>query len=423
MNAGGIPTRAWNRAATMDWLRARPARWSDPRLSAVGWAVMVALFVATDTSGGCSEAAPCMIDRDDVLGAVVVAAALAHIGWLVWVPEVAWITTPVVVVVSVVSPGSIVGGAASWVLWLVVPAAAWTLATLWRRRSGRVRQLEIVAPLASTMALPPVPAPAWDRRTLRLLAGFAALAAAAGLVAYTLHWQATENAHVRQATRVPGAVLAHLDDGYALRVRLRPPGAGVRKLETFDASGYPVGSAVQVLVDGSWARLAAEPFDPTGWYMLAAGFALLGTTLVVTTLAWRRRLAALASGPVPALAVWVDPDRDHFLMFRQRWVQHAVVYAADDESMSRPLFAVPVEALEAGHDDLRDDDLPDDDLPDDDEPGPATLFGLPGDGAVIALRVEGDEPLLLLPTGPARRAGRQRRGRYVGASGPSTAGR
>ncbi|MFD2081303.1 hypothetical protein [Actinopolymorpha cephalotaxi] len=424
-----MTAQAWQRAATTDWLRARPARWSDPRLSAVLWAVMVALFVATDTSGTCSETAPCMVDQSEMLGAVAGVALLAHIGWLVWVPEVAWITTPVLVVVSVVSPGTIVDGAASWVLWLVVPAAAWTLATLWRRRSGRARQLEAVAPMASTMTLPPVPAPAWERRTLRLVAGFAALVASVGLVAYTLHWQSTENAHVRQATRVPGTVLAHLDDDYALRVRLGPPGSGTRKLETFDASGYPVGSSVDVLVDRSWARLVAEPFDPIGWYLDAAGLALLGTTLVVTALAWRRRLAALTSGPVPALTVWAGPDPGGLFTPRSAWVQRVVVYAADDESMSRPLFTVPVEALEVGWEDLPDEDLPDEDLPDEDfpddedEPGPATLFGLPVDGAVLALRVEGDGSLLLLPTGPARRAGRQRRGRYVDASGPSKAGR
>ena len=115
------------------------------------------------------------------------------------------------------------------------------------------------------------------------------------------HWQVTEDAHAREATRVSGTVLGRLDDGYALRVRLGTPGAGVRKLETFDASGYPVGSSVHVLIDRSWARLAAEPFDPTGWYMLAAGSALFGTTLVITVLVWRRRLAALSTGPVPAL--------------------------------------------------------------------------------------------------------------------------
>lgn len=405
-----MTSRPWNRPATTDWLCARPARWSDPRLSAVGWVLIVALFVATDTSGACSEAAPCTIDRAEVLGAVAVVAALAHIGWLVWIPEVAWITTPVIVVASVVSPGTIVGGAASWVLWLVVPAATWTLATLWSQRSGRVRQLEAVAPRASALAMPPVSVWAWDRRTVRLLVGFAALAGSAGLVAYTLHWQVSEDAHVREATRVPGTVLAHLDDDYALRVRLGPPGPDVRRLETFDASGYPVGSSVHVLVDGSWARLAAEPFDPTGWYMLAAGAALVGATLVGTVLAWRRRLTALASGPVPALTVWAGPAPDGLLTSRDPWVRRAVVYAADDETMSRPLFVVPVEAFDLSHDedrlDDRLDDLPDDDLPEkDDEPGPATLFGLPCDGAVVALRMEGDEPLLLLPTGPVRRAG------------------
>ncbi|MGW0229287.1 hypothetical protein ACWDWO_13305 [Actinopolymorpha singaporensis] len=406
---------AWSSAAATAWLSARSACWSDPRLSAVGWALIVALFVATDTSGACSEAAPCTIDRTDVVGAIVVVAALAHIGWLVWIPYVAWITTPVIVVVSAVSPGAIVGEAASWVLWLVVPAAAWTLATLWWQRSGRVRQFEAVAPLASALAVPPVSKWAWDRRTIRLLVGFAALAASAGLVAYTLHWQATEDAHVREATRVPGTVLAHLDDGYALKVRVSPPGSDVRTLETFDASGYPVGSPVHVLVDGSWARLAAEPFDPTGWYMLAAGAALVGATLVGTVLAWRRRLAVLASGPVPALTVWAGPAPDGLLTSDSPWVRRAVVYAADDENMRRPLLVVPVEAYDLHDDDRPDDDLPDDDLPEkDDEPGPAILFGLPGDGAVLALQVEGDEPLLLLPTGPARRAGRRHRGRAVG---------
>ncbi|GAB2766152.1 hypothetical protein [Streptomyces bullii] len=76
---------------------------------------------------------------------------------------------------------------------------------------------------------------------------------------------------------------------------------------TVDAASeyYGVGGTVTVLEDGAWRRLAAEPYDPFGWQLLALAAGLPGLSMLTMGVLARRRAAALRRGLVSVLRVWL----------------------------------------------------------------------------------------------------------------------
>ncbi|WP_020576654.1 hypothetical protein [Actinopolymorpha alba] len=394
----------WSPAAASTWRRARPPRWADPRFSAVGWALILVLLVATDVTPPCSDAAPCPRPGADVLvESLIFALAFAHIAWVGWLPAMTWVTTPLILVSAVLWPDEFVGNSARWVLALVPLAAVWTLGTLFVRHVGRRRQLEAAATVATAVPALPKPLPPRARWPLRLVAGCAAVLASLAVLAYAVQQHQSDADHARRARPVTATVVAHKDDGFVVRVRWPQPGPDGRDLEAWDATGYPVGSTTTVLVDETWARLAAEPYDASGWGALSTGLALLGFTLIGDEVAWRRQLAAFVRGSVPALRVWICPSDDGDVL----------VFPSADRA-EPALLRVSLDAVNPDEEDdenAGDEWDDDEDDPEEDEESEeyfnqrdsAVLYGLPYDGAVLAAQIDDDEDeLFLVPHGRAR---------------------
>ena len=171
-------------------------------------------------------------------------------------------------------------------------------------------------------------------------------------------------------------------------------------------AGYPVDTTVTVLLDENgipW-RLASQGYRPNGLAVLVVGVGLAGLVLLGRVLHWRRGLARLSAGPVLVLRVRVRPNA----------ALDPVVYAADDERGERALLVVRAVLVDAPDEEGAPaaDEQPDEDA-DKDKDGdgdgdaadrdrrdplapeliarmrqtdPAILYGLPRDGAALAVR-------------------------------------
>ncbi|ANW21417.1 hypothetical protein BB341_26000 [Streptomyces clavuligerus] len=128
--------------------------------------------------------------------------------------------------------------------------------------------------------------------------------------------------------------------------------AGDRRytLETAFPEDYPVGSDVEIVVDGDWVRLVSEPYDIFGWETLLLGSGVLGLAFLVNGLTGRRRSRALDSGRVPVLRVLLREGHED----GRTWV-----YAADDTVAETPLLTF--HSLYATDDDDTDDTAEDED--------------------------------------------------------------
>ncbi|MET8097608.1 hypothetical protein ABZV29_14190 [Streptomyces sp. NPDC005236] len=157
------------------------------------------------------------------------------------------------------------------------------------------------------------------------MAGLVLVAVAAFCGAQGLAGIHDDRQHADRAVRTGAKVTGRGDE--SVRVRT---GDG-RRLTL--GSSYPedhrVGATSTVLEDGSWRRLASEPYDAMGPQLglLAAG--LPGLSLLVTGLLARRRAAVLRRGPVPVLRVLERMGRDGLM-----WI-----YAGDDTATRRPVLA------------------------------------------------------------------------------------
>ncbi len=157
-----------------------------------------------------------------------------------------------------------------------------------------------------------------------------------------------------------------------------------------------------MLVDGTWARLAGEPYDAT--FELAAALVLVS---IAGTLAWeiQRRLAAVSGprAPHPAQRGLAGADAEGTLM----------LWAADAGPQDRPLLSIDAVPYELAEPDLTQEELeapaevPD--LPDLASLADglcrrdlAILHGIPYDGATVAIEIrDGDsDPVLYVPRAP-----------------------
>lgn len=172
---------------------------------------------------------------------------------------------------------------------------------LGRMLRSRSQQAAVVRAAAGSVA---VPGP--DTRPPRSgFVGAAALtAAAAGLLLLWHTWTAADQRHLAAAARLDATVVAELDDGYTVRLRL-PDRQDEVAVDVVD-SAYPVGAVLPVLVDRTgdepWVALVAEQPDPT--IPLAAGLAaaMVAVALAGREVARRRAPARLTAG-APAVAV------------------------------------------------------------------------------------------------------------------------
>jgi hypothetical protein len=373
-----------------DLAAVQPRRWRSVLLPLLARGCLVVVETALSSEGGCTVADPCGHDwSSGVEISLLLAAAVALVAW----PAVgALVTVAAAASVVVVELGPFDGrvtdfGTSDPLVSLGGPVLVVACAAVAEAvRRGRVARADEV--LRDVPRAPfPGPVPAVHVGTIRVgLAALLLLGGAASGGYGVVHGRDVARQEAR-AERVVGTVVAHEEDGYVVDVLV---GDERWAVDTIRASDYPVGAQAEVLLleDGD-ARLAAERYDPGGWWALAVAALLLGGLLAGTAWRDRRRVRDLFAQPQPVLRARLS----------SAWTGDQVL-ALDGEAP--PLLQLDLEAdVASGEADLPADDAnePEDEdaVP---EPVVATVYGVPLRGQVLAAVL--DDGVRLLPRGRAK---------------------
>ncbi|MYW32110.1 hypothetical protein GT040_23255, partial [Streptomyces sp. SID2119] len=230
-------------------------------------------------------------------------------------------------------------------------------------------------------------------------------------------WQAQQVADAYEeraagATHLSGLVVAQEQDDDGIDSLKVEADERTHRFETAFPEDFPEGSRVDIVVDGDWAALVAEPYDAFGWETLVLGGAVAALGFFANGVDGRTRSARLRRRPLPVLKVLVREGHEDA---RTR------VFAADDREALRPvlhfhsLHAFEEEDEEEdekeGEEEQKEGDEGEADgvgltkvrqiLSGDDPPPPlreAVLYGAPYAGAEVALaaRLDADEPEVLV---------------------------
>ncbi|MCP9957624.1 hypothetical protein [Streptomyces sudanensis] len=323
--AGHIPpgTAAWRSPDARRWLAAAPAGWARPLWAVLGLVLTAVWGVARAPDAPCTAAEPC---GTDWVGLGFAAALPLTLYWVVRQPRLALAGLAVVLLGHLVDGGFAAAlEDPSWSAF--VGAVAFAAAGLLHRLAVAARQ-RALAYGAAGPSLHPVPAAALAFRRGRLSFALASLLLAAAVFGY---WQAQRIADAyerRSAGLVPvtGTVTASDPDGSLIGVSV---GGRVHRVETAHPEEHPVGSGIELVVDGDWARSAAEPYDVSGWEVLVLAGLVGGLAFLANGVDGRTRSRRLRRGPLPVLRVLVREDPDN----GRTWV-----YAADDLAAERPVL-------------------------------------------------------------------------------------
>ncbi|MEU3447076.1 hypothetical protein AB0H29_07585 [Streptomyces thermolilacinus] len=393
-------TADWRSPDARRWLAAVPAAWAHPLWAVLAVVLTVVWGIAAAPDTDCTAAEPCGTDWP---GLCVAAALPLTLYWVVRQPRLALPGLAVVVVGDLTVNGSAATLGEPPVLAFFA-AVAFTAAGLLHRVAAAGRQ-RALAREAAGPAVHPVPAAALAFRRGRLSFALAALLLATAVFGF---WQGqrTADEYERRAaalTPVTGTVTKSDHDEMVLDVAV---GERVHRVETLFPERYPVDSRAELLVDGDWARLVAEPYDIFGWEMLVLAGLVGGLAFLANAVDGRTRSRQLHRGPLPVLRVLVREGHDD----GRTWV-----YAADDLAAERPLlhfhslysFEEHPGAPRGPHDAYETDDEEDDELAEglrkvgailkgEDPPPPlreAVLYGLPYTGTELAfVAPDDDEP-------------------------------
>lgn len=287
-------------------------------------ALVVALAVAVSSAPDpvCTATAPCGAMWLDTIGTMLF---LPHLLWVFALPELAVVSAPLLLA-WMAQPSGWEGGAGVRAAGAaLVAAVVWSWAASVARLRVRRRQVRLALDAAGGMtAVAPRPARfhPWRRGFVRYTAGALVCCGAAVLLIGVVRADRADDRTAAEAAHRTGVVTAFDPDSSVATVRL-PDGSQ----RPFDTVGrYRPGTAVPLLVDGDWARLAAEPHgDRAGAQSLGLALAGLGVTLLASGALTCRRSYALRRGPVPVLRVRA-----------QRLHARTEIFAADDHRADRP---------------------------------------------------------------------------------------
>ncbi|MFD4371441.1 hypothetical protein ACFWPY_07590 [Streptomyces sp. NPDC058527] len=318
----GVPV--WRGADAAAWSAAGPGRWARPLWSVLGLLVAVGAAITVEPIAACTDAHPC---GPDWLGLVQTGLAIGLLHWNARLPELALVAAPALAVVVAVEQFP-APGTESLVANLAVLAAlglGWAAACA--RLTARRRQRLLFERTAGAVMRPFGPKGLPRRGTGPLAAGLVLCAVAIAVTFTCLRDIQAEEDRAARATRTEAEVTGRTE--WALRLRTHDG----RRL-TVD-SVFPedqrTGTTITVLEDGSWRRLAAEPYDPVGREVLVLVTGTIGISLTGTgLLAFRRSLARRLRGLPALLAVRVLMATDAEGTTR--------VHASDDTDLRTPLF-------------------------------------------------------------------------------------
>ncbi|MDT0400551.1 hypothetical protein [Streptomyces edwardsiae] len=385
-------TADWRTPDAQRWLAAVPAKWAHPLWAVLALVVAIVWELEAGPVAACTSAAPCGTDWPGLM----VAAVLLLTPYWVWrQPRLAVAGLAIGLATLAMEEGFSTFGRPSALGFVL--AVAFTTAGIVHRLAvaGRQRSLAVEA---AGPAVQPLPAAARTFRRGRLSLILAALALACAGFGF---WQAQRvvdayEERAADATKLSGRVTA-LDQGDEDADVLTVTADGrTHRLDTAYPEDFPVGSRVDILVDGDRAVLVAEPYDVFGWETLVLGGSVAGLAFLANGVAGRVRSGRLRRGPLPVLRVLVREDPED----SRTWV-----YAADDPGGLRPVLHF--HSLYAFEDDDEREDHPE---TDDDSmavvdrlkevfqggaPTPplreAVLYGVPYAGAEVAFVARDDE--------------------------------
>ncbi|MEU6272302.1 hypothetical protein ABZ871_07750 [Streptomyces populi] len=393
--SGCVPadTPVWSSGEAARWSRIRGAPWARPLWSVAALLITVVWAIAAAPEPPCTDAAPCGADWP---GMVEVGLAAGLLYWFARLPELALVAAPALaaVVAWTELPDAGPNSLAANLCVLVALGFGW--AATGERLAARRRQRDLVE--GATAVRHPLPGPVGPlRRGLVLIpVGLVLVAVAAFCVAEGLAGVRDDRHHADRAVRTVAKVIGRGDE------TLRALAADGRPLAP-DAA-YPedhrVGGTVTVLEDGSWQRLASEPYDATGPQLGALAAGLPGLSLLVTGLLARRRAAALRRGPVPVLRVLERVDEDGLVQ----------IHAGDDAACRRPVLVANFVAGAPGRDEREAaaggeglEELLEELTAAAALPREAVMFGSPHDGGELLLVTTfRGEPAVLRTCGPVR---------------------
>ncbi|MBX9394244.1 hypothetical protein K4749_11695 [Streptomyces sp. TRM72054] len=399
----GVP--GWTSKGAERWVALCPPRWCRPL-----WPALVALVAALaaaflpDPGPACSSADPC---GPDWLGMSTWVLLLGQVLWSLRFPELVLLTSPVLIAVVVAETFPLPSGAAYAAVTgavLAASAAAWAAAG-WRLAARRRQRLTAERTAGAALHRVPGAETAPLRGTIRIAVALVLLGVALGTVGMALRGVHEDARRAKAAAHLTGQVLQTGD----VSIRLRTAGA-THTVNAWSPQDYKPGQRVDVLVDRSWARLAAEPYDPVGWQMLTLSTVLPALTLLPSGIRARRRDAKLLRRPVPALRAvlvfdrrgdaWVRPTdgagtRPPLLRF---WVEPLSKKAGDEAAERSPAPGRPVGPADVDADAQNAEDLGDEDRAwVRGRPREVLIYGAPQAGAPVLLvaAVPGQGPAAL----------------------------
>ncbi len=291
----------WTAEDADRWAVLHPPRWARPFWPAlVALAAALAAVFLPDTGPACSAGNPCGADWP---GLWVFGLLLGQALWSWSFPELLMPASPALAGLVVAATFPLPGGAYTGLTVLVLSASAATwAAAVWRLVARQRLQADRVAG-ASRHRVPGAET-AVPRGTIRIVVAFVLLAIGVGALGMALSGIHDDARRARGAVHLAGRVVGTGD----VSIRVRAAGT-TRMLDARSPGDYTPGQQVEVLVDGDWVRLAQEPYDPSGWQLLALGAVLPALTLLASGVRARRRDAALLRHPVPVQRAVVDFDR------------------------------------------------------------------------------------------------------------------
>ncbi|MGX2992735.1 hypothetical protein JNUCC64_00330 [Streptomyces sp. JNUCC 64] len=320
--------REWRTADTARWTAAVPARWSHPLWAVIALCAGLAWSIAAAPYEACTTAQPCDTSWTYV---ALSALGLLTLYWIWRQPRLAVAGLLVTGGGAVMETGltDVVTGPADLAL---LTALAFAAAGLVHRLAATHRQ-RALAEEAAGPGRHPLPPEARPFRRGRFSFALASLLLAVTVFAV---WRAEGIATAYEeraagATRVAAEVTRiEIEDEDLSELTAALPDGGTRTVGVVFPEDYPVGSTVDLVVDGDWARLVAEPYEVVGWELLALVTAVPGLGFLANGTTGNRRQRRLDTGRLPVLKVLVREGHED----GRTWV-----YAADDPLGRHPVLS------------------------------------------------------------------------------------
>ncbi|MFD3976129.1 hypothetical protein [Streptomyces cyaneofuscatus] len=396
-------TADWRTPDAERWLAAVPARWAHPLWAVPALLASMVWYMAASPLAPCTSAEPCGTDWPGI-GMMVVLVVTPY--WVWRQPRLALVGLAAGLVGYAGDGGFTESFGEPYALAYPL-AAAFTTAGIVHRLTLAGRQRALALEAAGPVEQP-LPAAARTFRRGRFSFGLAALMLA---VAGFGSWQAQQVADAYEeraagAAHLTGLVVAQEQDDDGIDLLKVEADERTHRFETAFPEDFPVGRQVDIVVDGDWAALVAEPYDAFGWESLVVGGMAVALGFFANGVDGRTRMARLRRRALPVLRVLVREGHED----GRTWV-----FAADDPGALRPILhfhslLATDEEDEKGNEGNESDDGEADAvaltkirqiLTGDDPPPPlreAVLYGAPYAGAEVALaaRADADEPEVLV---------------------------